>query len=69
MKKFKYDIGIVGGGGHVGFPLGLIFASKKKKVVLYDNNIKVLDQIKKGKVPFKEDNAISYLKGTFPFLI
>jgi len=39
--KFKYDIGIVGGGGHVGFPLGLIFASKKKKVVLFDTNIKV----------------------------
>ena len=43
--KFKYDIGIVGGGGHVGFPLGLIFASKKKKVVLFDTNIKVLDGI------------------------
>lgn len=60
--KFNYDIGIVGGGGHVGFPLGLIFASKKKKVVLFDTNIKVLDGIRKGKIPFKEENATSYLK-------
>ena len=29
--KFKNNISIIGGAGHVGFPLGLIFASKQFK--------------------------------------
>ncbi len=62
MKSYLYDICIVGGGGHVGFPLGLIFSSKNKKVVLLDRNKKVLDLILNGKIPFKEKLAISYLK-------
>lgn len=62
MKSYLYDICIVGGAGHVGFPLGLIFSSKNKKVVLFDRNKKVLDLILNGKIPFKEKLAISYLK-------
>lgn len=62
MKSYLYDICIVGGGGHVGFPLGLIFSSKNKKVVLLDRNKKVLDLISNGKIPFKEKFAVSYLK-------
>lgn len=54
MNSFFYDICIVGGGGHVGFPLGLMFASKNKKTVLYDLNQEVLTKIKKGEIPFKE---------------
>ena len=38
IKNFKYDVCVVGGAGHVGFPIGLIFASKKFKVCLLDNN-------------------------------
>ena len=38
--KFKYDICIVGGVGHVGLPLGLLFKSKGKKVVLFDLDLK-----------------------------
>ncbi len=60
--KFKYNISIIGGAGHVGFPLGLIFASKKLKVNLIDKNSYNLSLIKKGKCPFKEDLAPKYLK-------
>ena len=59
--KFKYNISIIGGAGHVGFPLGLIFASKKLKVNLIDKNSYNLSLIKKGKCPFKEDLAPKYL--------
>jgi UDP-N-acetyl-D-mannosaminuronic acid dehydrogenase len=62
MSSFLYDVCIVGGGGHVGFPLGLMFASKNKKTLLYDINSSVLDKIKKGLVPFKEEKAKFYLK-------
>lgn len=62
MNSFLYDICIVGGGGHVGFPLGLMFASKNNKTLLYDINNNVLNKIKKGLVPFKEEKAKLYLK-------
>ena len=39
MKK-KYDICIVGGLGHVGLPLGVVFASKGLSVCLHDINDK-----------------------------
>ena len=37
MKK-KFDICVVGGLGHVGLPLGIVFASKGFKVCLQDIN-------------------------------
>jgi UDP-N-acetyl-D-mannosaminuronic acid dehydrogenase len=62
MKSYFYDVCIVGGAGHVGFPLGLIFSSINKKVVLFDRDEKALDLISNGKIPFKEKYAVSYLK-------
>ena len=53
----KNSISIIGGAGHVGFPLGLAFALKKYDVKLVDINSENLLKIKKGKVPFKEKNA------------
>ena len=44
----KSDILIVGGAGHIGLPLGMLFANKGKKVILYDkdlSNIKISDFI------------------------
>ena len=32
------EISIIGGAGHVGFPLGLVFANKNFKVNLIDKN-------------------------------
>jgi len=62
MSSFLYDVCVIGGGGHVGFPLGLMFASKNKKTVLYDLNKEILNKIKKAEIPFKEDFAKTYLK-------
>ena len=36
----KRNISIVGGAGHVGFPLGLILSSKGFKVSLIDKHLK-----------------------------
>lgn len=62
MKNFKFEICIVGGAGHVGFPIGLMFASKNLKVCLLDNNDEQLNRISKGNIPFKEKNGKKFLQ-------
>jgi UDP-N-acetyl-D-mannosaminuronic acid dehydrogenase len=53
-EQFKYDICVVGGCGHVGLPLSLVFASKNLKVLIYDINKQSIDLIQNGKIPFVE---------------
>ena len=43
--KSMYDICLVGGCGHAGLPLGLAFANRGKRVVLYDTNKKAVNGI------------------------
>jgi UDP-N-acetyl-D-mannosaminuronic acid dehydrogenase len=59
MKKNK--IVIIGGAGHIGLPLGILFASKKMEVTLYDNNKEYIRQIQNGKFPFMEESGQKYL--------
>ncbi|MDX2195175.1 MAG: nucleotide sugar dehydrogenase [Cytophagales bacterium] len=56
-KIFEYDIVILGGLGHVGLPLGIVFAGKGQKVCLYDINKNAIEEVKKGKMPFIEYGA------------
>jgi len=49
-----YDICIVGGCGHVGLPLGLAFANRAQRVILYDTNQKAVDKVNKKEMPFLE---------------
>ena len=56
------DIVIIGGAGHVGLPLGLAFADKGKKILLYDINESALATIRSGKMPFMEYDAEPILK-------
>ena len=60
--KFKNDIVILGGLGHVGLPLGIVFASKGLNVCLYDINDKVAKTVRNGKLPFVEYDAEPLLK-------
>ncbi len=62
LKSKATDICIVGGAGHVGLPLALVFAAHKQRVLIYDINEKVLDTIRSGEVPFMESGAEDYLK-------
>jgi UDP-N-acetyl-D-mannosaminuronic acid dehydrogenase len=52
-----YDICIVGGAGHVGLPLALVFARAGKRVMLFDLNRAALDTIMSGTMPFIEYGA------------
>ncbi len=58
----KYDICIVGGAGHIGAPLAILFASKGLKVLIYDLNQKTMDTIARGKLPFLEKGYEPFLK-------
>ena len=61
-KNFKYDAVIIGGLGHVGLPLGLVFANKGLRVCLHDKNIKNAELVQNGVMPFIEYGADPILK-------
>ena len=58
----KGDIVIIGGAGHIGLPLGLLFANKGKKVILYDKEHQNINKIKRPKMPFMEEGGLKLLK-------
>ena len=58
----KKNISIIGGAGHVGFPLGLAFSYKNFRVNLIDKNINFLKKIRSGNPPFLEEGSEKLLK-------
>ena len=62
--SYKYDICIVGGLGHIGLPLGIVFASKGLKVCLQDINKESAEIVSRGDLPFVEYEAETLLQET-----
>ena len=58
----KSNISIIGGAGHVGFALGLIFSLKGFKVSLIDKHKLNIKRINSGKIPFLEESSQKLLK-------
>lgn len=58
----KRQISIIGGAGHVGFPLGLIFSSKNFYVNLIDKDKSNSKKINSGLSPFLEEGSQQLLK-------
>ena len=56
-QRQRYDICVIGGGGHAGLPLGLAFADQGQRVVLYDINADVVKKINAKSMPFREEGA------------
>jgi len=56
------DICVVGGAGHVGLPLSIVFASKGQHVLIYDANEEVMETIQCGRMPFIECGAAPMLR-------
>src|ERR1700735_2561939 len=61
MQKLK-KIVIIGGCGHVGLPLGIVFANCGLNVVLLDRDQAKIDTVNDGQMPFMETNALEQLK-------
>jgi UDP-N-acetyl-D-mannosaminuronic acid dehydrogenase len=59
----KRNISIIGGAGHVGFPLGLMLSSKGYKVSLIDKHVENMNKINTGEIPFLEEKSEKLLKG------
>ena len=55
-------ITIIGGAGHIGLPLGILFANKGYEVSLYDKDKKNINKINKLRMPFMEKGAEKLLK-------
>ena len=56
------DICVVGGAGHIGLPLSIVFASKGQRVLIYDINPQTLETIQRGTMPFMERGAEPLLR-------
>jgi UDP-N-acetyl-D-mannosaminuronic acid dehydrogenase len=52
---------IIGGCGHVGLPLGIVFANCGLDVVLLDRDQAKIDIVNGGRMPFMETNALEQL--------
>ena len=57
MNHSEADICVVGGAGHVGLPLSLVFTSKGMRVRIFDIDHHALDAIARGTMPFMERGA------------
>jgi UDP-N-acetyl-D-mannosaminuronic acid dehydrogenase len=62
MSSFTRDVCVIGGGGHVGLPLALILAESGFKTVIYDTNVKTVETIRCGEMPFTEHGGPEMLK-------
>jgi UDP-N-acetyl-D-mannosaminuronic acid dehydrogenase len=61
-EKFAFDVVVVGGCGHVGFPLAIAFASRGLKVAIQDIDARAVALVASGELPFREDGAQEVLK-------
>jgi UDP-N-acetyl-D-mannosaminuronic acid dehydrogenase len=61
MQKSK-KIVIIGGCGHVGLPLGIVFANCGVDVVLLDRDQAKIGKVNGGQMPFMENNALEQLQ-------
>lgn len=60
--EYQFDICIIGGAGHIGLPLALVFAKAGFNVAIYDINLQVLDRIRSGIYPYMEVHGNEYLQ-------
>lgn len=54
---FGRDVGVIGGGGHVGLPLSLILAEEGLRTVIHDTSRERLEEIRAGRMPFLEEGG------------
>ena len=57
VSRFPYDVGIIGGAGHVGLPLALTFAECGLKTLIVDTNRRRVRAIQQGRMPFYEEGG------------
>ena len=61
-RAFEYDVVVVGGGGHVGLPLAVAFASRGMRTAIFDINARAVATVLAGELPFDEPGAQPVLR-------
>jgi UDP-N-acetyl-D-mannosaminuronic acid dehydrogenase len=61
---FDLDVVVIGGGGHVGLPLSMLFADTGLSTAIIDTDPRRVDQIRTGVMPFMEEGADEMLART-----
>lgn len=66
MRKeiIVFDVVVIGGGGHVGLPLSIMFANSGLRVAIFDTSKPTVDKIMSGQMPFWEPGAQKLLHET-----
>lgn len=59
---FDLDVGVIGGGGHVGLPLALMFADCGFRTLVFDTDQGRVEWIRRGEMPFRERGADDLLR-------
>ena len=62
LEKFRHDVCVVGGCGHVGLPLAITFAQNGLDVSIYDIDDSTIKQVREGRMPFLEPGAEAALR-------
>lgn len=62
MSKINRKVAVVGGAGHIGLPLSMLFAKHRFEVISIDNDEKKISNVKKGISPFDEPGLEILLK-------
>jgi UDP-N-acetyl-D-mannosaminuronic acid dehydrogenase len=57
-----HDVCIVGGAGHVGAPLAILLATKGLRTLIYDVNVRTMELLASGRMPFFEEGATPLLE-------
>jgi UDP-N-acetyl-D-mannosaminuronic acid dehydrogenase len=58
----SFDVVVIGGGGHVGLPLAIMFSSRGVNTAIYDISKSAVEGINAGKMPFWEPGAEKLLQ-------
>jgi UDP-N-acetyl-D-mannosaminuronic acid dehydrogenase len=64
MQGFDLDVAVIGGAGHIGLPLSLMFADRGLSTMIVDIDAAKIDLINSGVMPFAEDGATEMLQRT-----
>ena len=57
MTNRTEKVGVIGGCGHVGLPLALMFADAGTQVLVHDINAAAVAMVREGRMPFREEGA------------
>lgn len=58
----RFSTAVIGGAGRIGLPFSIVNALAERKTTVFDTNKELVEQIKQGKVPYKEDGLEEALK-------